>query len=99
MEKYYDKAIDLTLNYGPKLIGAIAVWIIGVFIIKIVVKSFENILTKREIDVSLKPFLKSLIKTLLRVMLVISVLSMLGIEMTSFVAILGAAGLAVGMAL
>ena len=98
-EKYYDKAIELILSYGPKLIGAIIVWIVGGIIIKILVNSFERILNKRDIDDSLKPFLKGIVKSLLRVMLVISVLGMLGIEMTSFVAILGAAGLAVGMAL
>lgn len=98
-DKYYDKAIELILTYGPKLVGAVLVWIIGGLIIKVLVKSFEKILDKREIDSSLKPFLKGIVKSLLRVMLVISVLSMLGIEMTSFVAILGAAGLAVGMAL
>ena len=54
---------------------------------------------KRDVDASLKPFLKSLITNLLRALLIITVLSMMGIEMTSFIAILGAAGLAVGMAL
>lgn len=98
-DKYFDKGIELILSYGPKLVGAILVWIIGGMVIKVLVNSFERILNKREIDDSLKPFLKGIIKSLLRVMLVISVLGMLGIEMTSFVAILGAAGLAVGMAL
>ena len=98
-ENYYDKIVDLVLFYGPKLIGAILVWIIGSIVIKTIVKTFEKLLNKRDIDVSLKPFLKGIVSSLLKVMLVISVLGMLGIEMTSFVAILGAAGLAVGMAL
>lgn len=98
-EKYYDKAIELMLTYGPKLVGAILVWIIGGIVIKILIKSFDKILNKRNVDTSLRPFLKGIIGTLLKVMLIISVLGMLGIEMTSFVAILGAAGLAVGMAL
>ena len=63
--------------------------------IKAITKGFEKLLDKRAIDPSLKPFLKGIIGALLKVMLVISVLTMLGIEMTSFVAILGAAGLAV----
>ena len=54
---------------------------------------------KRKIDDSLKPFIKSLTSALLKTLLVITVLGMLGVEMTSFIAILGAAGLAVGMAL
>ncbi len=98
-DKYYDQGIDLIINYGPKLVGAILVWVIGGLVIKLLVKSLEKVLEKRSIDASLKPFLKGIIGALLKVMLVISVLGMLGIEMTSFVAILGAAGLAVGMAL
>lgn len=99
MEKYVNMAIDLVLEFGPKLVGAIIVWIIGGIVIKAITKGFESLLNKRDIDDSLKPFLKGIVGALLKVMLVISVLGMLGIEMTSFVAILGAAGLAVGMAL
>lgn len=99
MEKYYDKAVDLVMTYGPKLIGAIVVWIIGSFVIKLLISAFSNLLDKRNVDDSLKPFLKSLVGALLKVLLVLSVLGMMGIEMTSFIAILGAAGLAVGMAL
>jgi small conductance mechanosensitive channel len=98
-ENYYDKIIDLILLYGPKLVGAVLVWVIGGFVIKGLVKGFNKILTNRDIDPSLQPFLKGIVSTLLKVMLVISVLGMLGIEMTSFIAILGSAGLAVGMAL
>jgi len=56
-------------------------------------------LERRQTDESLKPFLKNLVGILLKVLLIITVLSMLGVEMTSFIAILGAAGLAVGLAL
>lgn len=98
-EKLYDKLIELSLEYGPKLVGAILVWIIGSLIIKLLVKGFERLLNKRDVSPSLKPFLRGIVKTLLKVMLVISVLGMLGIQMTSFIAILGSAGLAVGMAL
>jgi small conductance mechanosensitive channel len=56
-------------------------------------------MNKRDVDESLKPFFISLINVTLKALLVISVMGMLGIEMTSFIAILGAAGLAVGMAL
>ena len=94
-----NQATELALTYGPKLIGAIAVWIIGGWIIKVIVNGFGKGMDKAGTDASLKPFLLSLVGALLKVMLVISVLSMLGIQMTSFIAILGAAGLAVGMAL
>lgn len=61
--------------------------------------SLSKMMDKRKTDSSLKPFLMSLIGILLKTMLAISVLGMLGVQMTSFIAILGAAGLAVGMAL
>ena len=90
---------ELILTYGPKLLGAIVVWIIGIWIIRALMRGLGNVMSKSQLDASLKPFLLSMAGILLKVMLVISVLSMLGIEMTSFVAILGAAGLAVGLAL
>ncbi|TXB64385.1 mechanosensitive ion channel [Vicingus serpentipes] len=99
MDNIYEKAVDLILTYGPKLVGAILVWIVGSIVVKFLSKTFSRVLEKRNIDPSLKPFLIGIVSSLLKVMLVISVLGMVGIEMTSFVAILGAAGLAVGMAL
>lgn len=90
---------DTAMNYGLKLIGAILVLIIGLWIIKVIMKGIKKGFEKRKMDESLKPFLISLISILLKIMLLISVLTMLGIQMTSFIAILGAAGLAVGMAL
>ena len=90
---------EIVLAYGPRLIGAIVIWIIGWRVIKVLTKEFRKMLDKREVDKSLKPFLAGIIATLLKVMLVISLLSMLGVEMTSLIAILGAVGLAVGLAL
>jgi len=98
-EKLLEIATQYVVEYGPKLVGAIVVWIVGTWIIKALLKGFSVMLEKSKTDASLKPFLMSLVGILLKVMLVISVLGMLGIEMTSFIAILGAAGLAVGMAL
>lgn len=98
-EQIFGIVTNVVEKYGPKLLGAIVVLIIGSWIIKLINNSFSRLLEKRNIDASLKPFLTSMLGILLKVMLVISVLSMLGIQMTSFVAILGAAGLAVGLAL
>ena len=97
--KYKDYAIDFIMNYGPKLIGAIVVLIIGLWIIKLITKSVNRVMVRSNVDDSLRPFLKSLVNSLLKALLVISIMGMVGIEMTSFIAILGAAGLAVGMAL
>lgn len=98
-QAYSDQAITLFLQYAPKLVLAILVLAIGWWIINKVVSIVGNLLNKRHIDVSLQPFLKSMIAISLRVMLVISAASMVGIETTSFVALIGAAGLAVGLAL
>lgn len=98
-EQILNQINQIVLEYGPKLIGAIAVWIIGGWVIKALTNRFNKMLEKRETDESLKPFLKSLVGSLLKVLLIITVLGMLGVQMTSFIAILGAAGLAVGLAL
>ncbi|NBG64802.1 mechanosensitive ion channel family protein [Acidiluteibacter ferrifornacis] len=97
--KYQDQMVEMVITYGPKLILAILTLIIGLWVIKFFTKTVSNLLDKREIDASLKPFLKSLFSMVLKVLLVITVMGMVGIEMTSFIAILGAAGLAIGMAL
>lgn len=95
----FNKITEIAITYAPKLVGAIIVWIIGGWVIKGLLKTFTKMLDRSKTDESLKPFLKSIINAALRVMLIISVLTMLGVEMTSFIALLGAAGLAVGMAL
>jgi len=94
-----DKLYNLLVSYGPKFIGAILVLIIGFWIIRIITRAVARLMKKRDLDPSLQPFFRSLISVLLKVLLVVSVMGMVGIQMTSFIAILGAAGLAVGMAL
>ena len=90
---------ESAITYAPKIFIAILIWFIGIWVIKILSHGFEKLMDKKDFDPSLKPFLKGLFKVLLKVILFISILSTLGIEMTSFIAILGAAGLAIGMAL
>lgn len=99
LEGGMSKLVDLAVSYGPKLIGAIVVLLIGLWVINMIVKATDRLMKKRKIDESLKPFLRGMINVVLKVLLVVSVMGMVGIEMTSFIAILGAAGLAVGMAL
>ena len=93
------KVYELIVTYGMKFIMAIVVLIVGLIVIKWIVKALVRIMKKGNVNESLIPFLKSLTKVLLKVMLVISVMGMVGIQMTSFIAVLGAAGLAVGLAL
>ena len=99
VEQYSSKAVELAMTYLPKLALAIVTLIIGLWIVKAIVGAIGRTMENRGVDPSLQPFLRNLISTLLKIMLVISVAGMIGIQMTSFIAILGAAGLAVGMAL
>ncbi|MEM7162849.1 MAG: mechanosensitive ion channel domain-containing protein [Bacteroidota bacterium] len=91
--------IGTIVEYGLPLLKAIAVLLIGLWVIKRIVGLFKKVMEKRGVDESLRPFLGSLVGTLLKVLLIITVLGLFGVPMTSFIAILGAAGLAVGMAL
>jgi small conductance mechanosensitive channel len=97
--QYVDTLINLFVVWGPKLVGAILALIIGLWLANMITGGLGRRMEKSEVDPSLRPFLHSLISTLLKVLVVVSVLGMVGIQMTSFIAILGAAGLAVGMAL
>jgi small conductance mechanosensitive channel len=97
--EYIPKIKEFFLVYGMRVLGALIALIVGWMIIKWVSKFVTKILKNKNVDVSLRPFLISLIKTVLKVLLVVSVASMMGIETTSFIAIIGAAGLAVGLAL
>lgn len=96
---YFEQVADLVIVYGSKILLALVVLIIGSALINRLVKFIGKTLDRRNVDASLKPFLQSVISALLKIMLFISVASMVGLEMTSFIAVLGAAGLAVGLAL
>lgn len=96
---YFEKGVEMLMSYGPKLILAIVVLIVGLWVIRIISKMIEKVMLKHEYDLSLQKFLVRLISISLKAMLFISVISMVGVKTTSFVAVLGAAGLALGFAL
>ena len=91
--------VDLTVAFIPKLLGCILVLWVGFKLIKLLKKALMRVLEKRNAEGSLKGFLTSLVDVLMKVMLIIMAMDIIGIKATSFIAILGAAGLAVGMAL
>ncbi len=97
--EYIDTLINLLVVWGPKLVGAVLALIIGLYVVNMITGGIDKMMVKKELDPSLRPFLSSLTSSLLKILVVISVLGMIGIQMTSFIAILGAAGLAVGLAL
>ncbi|NQU32505.1 MAG: mechanosensitive ion channel [Bacteroidetes bacterium] len=86
------------VEYGLKLLGAIVVLIIGFWIIKIITKRTFVLMDKTDITPALKSFLKSMFSIVLKIILIISVLGMVGIQMTTFIAMLTAASLAIAMA-
>lgn len=99
MFDFSTQALEWITTYGPNLLLAIVTLIVGLWVIRIVTKIVSNVLEKSKVDISLQKFMASMVSVLLKVLLFISVIDMLGIKTTSFVAIIGAAGLAVGLAL
>lgn len=93
------KGIEFATEYGLKIVGAIIIYIIGSWLISKLMKGAQKIMEKRELEISLQKFLLNLLKWTLQILLVLAILAKLGVETTSFAAILAAAGLAVGMAL
>lgn len=99
IEDILDQLKELVVSYGLKVIAAIVIWIVGSWLIKKVLRGVKAIMAKREYDESLQKFLVDLLNWTLKILLFVVILGKLGVETTSFAAILAAAGLAVGMAL
>ncbi|MDT0675041.1 mechanosensitive ion channel family protein [Autumnicola musiva] len=98
-EKYAKEYTQKFIDFLPDLIAAIALLIIGLWIIRVIIKYIKKIADNRKYDPALENFIVSLIKWGLKILLFVLVISQLGIETTSLVAAIGAAGLAIGLAL
>ncbi len=90
---------EQAVAYAPKILLALITLFVGLRIIKVLDKGLNKIMLLKNYDASLRSFLISLFDLLSKVALVISVISVIGVETSSFIAILGSAGLAVGLAL
>ena len=90
---------DLAIHAGERILAAVIVFIVGRFIISLLNKLVSRFLEKRKIDTSVKSFAKSLTNILLTILLIVSVVGALGVETSSFAALLASAGVAIGMAL
>ncbi len=95
----FEKAFNSFLDYSPRLVLTIILLIVGFWVIKMVVKAADRALDQSKIEPSLHKFLKSLISILLKLLLLINAADTVGLAATPFVAIVAAAGLAVGLAL
>lgn len=99
INNYLIGAQELILIYGGKLVLAIIVLIVGMWLISRFLMMVQKVMVKRDVDLSLQPFLRNIFGIALKVMLLISVVSIIGVETTSFIAVLGSIGLAIGLAL
>lgn len=96
---WLDKGVNFVVEYGPKVLGAILIYIIGSWVVGRIVRGLRRVMKRLKYEESLQRFLINLISWGLRIVLVIVVVSALGVDVTMFAAIFAAAGLAVGLAL
>ncbi len=99
MEQVAETLLQQGTHLGLAILKALIIFIIGRFVIKLINKFIKKILEKRDIAPAVKTFVSSLINIMLTILLVVAVISALGIETTSFAALIASAGVAIGMAL
>jgi small conductance mechanosensitive channel len=93
-----DEMFQFVVHYGTRVISALVLLIVGFWLAKFLSGTLKKIMAKRQVDASLTGFISSLVSALIKTLVIVTAITQLGVEMTSFVAILASAGLAVGMA-
>jgi small conductance mechanosensitive channel len=96
---YATKFIDVLVDYAPKLVSAFLILFVGIYAIRLINRIITKVMVQRNLDPTLTKFLSDILIWALRILLFVTFISKLGIETSSFVAILGAMGLAVGLSL
>jgi small conductance mechanosensitive channel len=96
---YASTFVKVLIDYSPKLISAFLILFAGLYTIRLINRFIRRMMIKRDLDPTLTKFLSDILLWVLRVLLFVTFISNLGIETSSFVAILGAMGLAVGLSL
>lgn len=94
LQIFMQQLIDWGVGAGGRIIGAIIIFVVGRFLISFIKKLVSKLLVKRHIDASIQSFVKSLVNILLTILLIIAVIGKLGVETTSFAALLASAGVA-----
>ena len=97
--EYLQQFLKVLIEYSPRFISAILILFIGLYVIRFCNRMVRKVMIQRQVDPTLSKFLADIVLWVFRVLLFVTFISKLGIETTSFVAILGAAGLAVGLSL
>ena len=99
VQDYLQQLIDLSVSVGGRIIGAILIFVVGRFVISLLKKFVAKLLMRRHVEASIQSFVKSLVNILLTILLIVAVIGKLGVDTSSFAALLAAAGVAIGMAL
>ena len=99
LDSFMDQAISFGVNAGKSILLAILIFVVGRYVIRLINKLIANMLERRRVEPTIQSFLKSFTNILLTILLVITVISALGVNTTSFAALLASAGVAIGMAL
>lgn len=99
ISNYVTKFIDVLVDYAPKLVSAFIILFVGIYAIRLINRIITKVMVQRNLDPTLTKFLSDILIWALRILLFVTFISKLGIETSSFVAILGAMGLAVGLSL
>ncbi len=99
MEEVISKVLENLAVYGVRVLGSIAIFLVGKWIAELITKTIRRLMDKAKVDPTLVTFLGNFSYALLITFVIIAALSNLGVNTTSFIAVLGAAGLAVGLAL
>lgn len=99
LSTYATRFIDVLIDYSPKLLSAFLILFVGIYAIRLINRIIKKIMVQRNLDPTLTKFLSDILIWALRILLFVTFISKLGIETSSFVAILGAMGLAVGLSL
>lgn len=94
-----DKLVEFAISGGEKILVAIIVYIVGKFLIKLIKNLTNRLMEKKKLDPGVKSFLGSMLNIVLTILLIVSVIGALGVNTTSFAALLASAGVAIGMAL
>ena len=99
MEEFKKKAIEMLSSYGGKILLAIAVLVVGLLVIKLLKRVVKKLLEKSKLDGTVKSVIRNIVMILLYLVLIVGIIEILGVSMSSVVAVIASCGLAVGLAL
>lgn len=99
VDKLYDKAYSVLISYGPRFVLGMIVLFVGLWLVKTLISWSQKKMHSKQVDPTIKPFLMSLIGVALRIMLILAVMQIIGIQMTLFATLIGGLSVAAGLAL